>query len=424
MSGARSALRDKFSRDVLWNVVSLGVAGVCGLAVNYIVGQIYGASGLGVFNQVFAVYIVASQLAILGLQSSVLAHVAVDRPADELRAIVTTGFVLAGLSALAVTGLFVATAGPMARWLESPDVAVGILWAAPGLVCFTFNKIILATLNGLRRMRPYAVFQGGRVVLMGVGLAACGIAGAPRTALPVILTIAEASTLLLSIGTIVPHLGRVPRAALVDWIKKHTRYAVRGAASGLFTELNNRIDVIILGRFVSDASVGAYSMAQLAAEGVSQLLVALRINYAPVIVRLHAAGDKAEITRVVRQGKRRVYLGALVVGVLAVAGYALVMNVFSRDPVLAHSWIFFAIILGGWVVSAGYVPFNQMLLWTHLPGWHTVLVALIVLSSVVADVVLSSRFGALGASCATALTCATAALFWRAFVKKLLDLRL
>jgi hypothetical protein len=110
--------------------------------------------------------------------------------------------------------------------------------------------------------------------------------------------------------------------------------------------------------------------------------------------------------------------------VLAVAGYALVMNVFSRDPVLAHSWIFFAIILGGWVVSAGYVPFNQMLLWTHLPGWHTVLVALIVLSSVVADVVLSSRFGALGASCATALTCATAALFWRAFVKKLLDLRL
>jgi O-antigen/teichoic acid export membrane protein len=413
----------KFSRDVIWNVVSLGVAGVCGLAVNYVVGVVYGASALGVFNQVFAVYIVASQVTALGLHSSVLAHIATERPEAEKRAIVTSAFLLTLVAALLSCAVFVALAAPMARWLDSPAVEVGMLWAAPGLGCFALNKVILATLNGLRRMRPYAVFQAGRVVLMGVGLAACGLAGVRRTALPVILTIAEACTLLVSITTVAAYLGRVARPALALWARTHLRYGLRGAASGVFTELNNRIDVLILGAFVSDASVGAYSMAQLGAEGVSQLLVALRINYAPVIVRLHAEGQKDELARVVRQGKRRIYLGGLALGLVVIGGYALVMRLAIPDPVLAHSWVYFAIIMAGWMVSAGYVPFNQMLLWTHMPGWHTVLVALIVVSSVVADVVLSSHFGALGAACATALTCATAALLWRAFVAKLLDLR-
>jgi len=424
MSGVRTALRDKFSRDVLWNLASLVVAGVCGLGVNYVVGVVYGAAGLGVFNQVFAVYIVASQVAALGLHSSVLAHIAVERPVEERRAIVTTALLLTTVTALVLCAAFVAIARPMARWLDSPDVEVGILWAAPGLVCFAFNKVILATLNGLRRMRPYAIFQGGRVVLMGVGLAVCGILGVRRTALPVILSIAEASTLLLSVGTVAAYIGPVARPALARWARQHLRFGLRGAASGLFTELNNRIDVIILGAFVSDASVGAYSMAQLGAEGVSQLLVALRINYAPVIVRLHAEGQRDEITRVIRQGKRRIYLGGLGVGLLAIAGYALVMRLAIPDPVLAHSWVYFAIIMAGWLASSGYVPFNQMLLWVHMPGWHTILVALIVISSVVADVLLSSHFGALGAAWATAITCAGAALLWRTLMVKLLDLRL
>jgi O-antigen/teichoic acid export membrane protein len=59
----RALLGDKFSQGVIWNIVSLGIAGVCGIVVNYLVGEVYGPAALGVFNQVFAVYVVASQLA-------------------------------------------------------------------------------------------------------------------------------------------------------------------------------------------------------------------------------------------------------------------------------------------------------------------------------------------------------------------------
>jgi O-antigen/teichoic acid export membrane protein len=417
-------LRDKFSRDVLWNVVSLGVAGVCGVLVNYLLGAIYGAAVLGVFNQVFAVYIVCSQLAALGIHSSVLAHVAMGRDTLELRAILVAALLLTCASALAVCALFVGVAHPVAGFLASPDVAVGILWAAPGLFCFSLNKVILAMLNGLRRMRAYAVFQAGRVVLLGAGLAACGVLDVRPTTLPVILSISEVATLLLSIGTVADHLGKPVRGELVRWARIHLHFGVRGFLWGLFFELNNRIDVIILGRFVSDAMVGAYSLAALVAEGVSQILVALRTNYAPVMVRLLAEGKLDELARAVRKGRNRVYLAALVLGPLAMAGYWLVLHVASTDAELEHSTVYFVVLIAGWMACSGYVPFNGMLLWARQPGWNTIMTFTIVVVSVLADLILVSLAGTMGAACATALTLAVAALLLRVFVARRLGARI
>ena len=58
--------KDKFSRDVIWNIASLGVAGVFGVAINIVIGLVYGSAALGVFNQVFALYLLLSQFVLFG----------------------------------------------------------------------------------------------------------------------------------------------------------------------------------------------------------------------------------------------------------------------------------------------------------------------------------------------------------------------
>src|SRR5690242_5229198 len=118
-----SSRSDTFSRDVWWNVVSLGIAGVCGVAVNYLVGVEYGASVLGVFNQVFAIYIVVSQLAVLGVHSSVVYHVAASHDPEEKRAIVTSALVVTLALSLAMGAVFLALAAPLGWMLDSPGVA-------------------------------------------------------------------------------------------------------------------------------------------------------------------------------------------------------------------------------------------------------------------------------------------------------------
>ena len=423
MNRWRALWGDKFSQGVLWNIVSLGIAGVGGVAVNYLVGQVYGAAGLGVFNQVYAGYIVMSQLAVLGVHSSVLTHVAASTDGAERRAIVTSALPLTFMTALAMCALFAASAHPLARLLDSPEVAEGILWATPGLLCFALNKVILAALNGLQRMRAYAIFQAGRVVFMALGFVGCVLVHAGRATLPVILTIGELVTLVLSIGTIADHLGRTPRAALRRWTGLHLRFGVRGFLSGLFGELNTRIDVLILGYFVSDALVGAYSLAAMIAEGVYQVLIALRTNYAPVVVRL--LGESAdELVRTVRRVRNRVYVAALVFATIAALGYALVVPRITHDPELQRSWIYFAVLLAGMVLSSGYVPFNQILLWARRPGWHTIMIVVVVATSALANVALVARFGTIGAACATAATYAFSVVLLQLFVARVLRLRI
>ncbi len=415
--------RDTFSRDVWWNVVSLGLAGVCGLAANSLVGLEYGAATLGVFNEVFAIYIVVSQLAVLGVHSSVLYYVAASRDLDEKKAIVTSGLLVALVTSLAMGAVFVAIARPAAWVLGSPGVATGMWWAAPGLVCFALDKVVLAACNGVQRLRAYAIFTAGRMVLMAATIAVCALVGAPGTMLPVALSIGEGLTLLCALITIRDHLGRAPREVMRRWRRMHLHFGARGFVAGLFGELNTRIDVLILGAFASDAIVGAYSFAAVLAEGAYQVLIALRTNYAPIMVRMLAARDDRELLRVLCKARDRVYLGAVVLGVVSAVGYALVIPHLTHDPDLQRSWIYFAILLSGMVAASGYTPFNQLLLWAGRPGWHTVMIVIVVATSAALCTSLVAVWGAVGAATAVAITYAGSVVLLRVMVAKVIDVR-
>jgi O-antigen/teichoic acid export membrane protein len=417
MDGKRS-----FSGDVLWNVGGLGVAGVCGVAVNYWLGVAYGASALGVFNQVYAIYIVFSQLAVLGVHGSVLYEVAARPDPRERASIVSSALVLTVGLGVAMAAVFLAVTRPFADLLDSADVATGMVWAAPGLVCFALNKVAMAALNGVQRMRAYAVFQAGRVLLMAAGLGGCIALHVRPSTLPVILTIGEGTTLVLALFTIRDLVARPSRSELGRWGRAHLRFGARGFLSGLFGELNTRIDIIILGAFASDALVGAYSLAALVAEGMYQVLIALRTNYAPIMVRLLVRRDDAELGRVLRKARDRTYAGSAALGALAALGYALIIPHVARDPDLARSWVYFAIVIAGMVAASGYTPFNQLLLWAGRPGWHTVMIVIVVASSAAACTALVATAGATGAACAVAFTYAASVVVLKQMVARVLDL--
>lgn len=122
MAGLRSLVADKFHHGVLWNIASLGIAGVSGMVLVYLIGAVYNAAALGVFNQVFA-YILFSQFAVLGIQYSVLRHIAASRDTAEHRAIIRSALAITACLSLAVAVLFWLSADPAADLLDSPDVA-------------------------------------------------------------------------------------------------------------------------------------------------------------------------------------------------------------------------------------------------------------------------------------------------------------
>src|SRR5215471_13262676 len=90
----------KFSNDVLWNVGSLALLGASGVMINSIIGHYQSPESLGVFNQAFAFYIVLSQLAVGGMQFSIVKHLSHTDDRDDMAIVVSSA--LAVITATAV----------------------------------------------------------------------------------------------------------------------------------------------------------------------------------------------------------------------------------------------------------------------------------------------------------------------------------
>ncbi len=391
-----------FRTGVTWNMGAFALMAVCGGLLNILIAVFYDAAALGVFNQVFAAYIVYAQLAVGGVHHSVQRHVAAlgGNPTSQ------------GTTALAAMTVCLITASifgpvmwlsaePIASMLASADVAEGIRWAAPGLSLFALNKVLLGILNGQRRMRGYAIAQGLRPLAMTVLIGIAGFTHWPAARLTGILTAAEAMVLLVALPAVWPTL-RLAVRPLGEDIRRHVRFGLKGFSSGILVELNTRIDVLMLGLWMNDSVVGVYSFAALLVEGFSQLLVVLRVNYNPRLAELlhHQAFDLLKQT--VRQGVRRTYGVMTLVGIAGIAAFPLTTWLAGGQIDPTESWRVFAILMTGLILASGHLPFGQILLQADRPGTHTIMMGGVVIFNAAANIALIPVWGAAGAAAATA----------------------
>jgi O-antigen/teichoic acid export membrane protein len=152
-------------------------------------------------------------------------------------------------------------------------VAEGMLWAAPGLFCFAINKVLLGIVNGLRRMRAFAVYTSLRYTLIGVGLVLARSWELDADQLPVIWSFTEGTLLLVLLGELVTHVSLSLRRGWLVHVRAHLDYGIRGVLATLAFEINSKLDVWMLGIVMTDAQVGIYSLASALNEGAMQLAV-------------------------------------------------------------------------------------------------------------------------------------------------------
>ncbi|MEZ4754616.1 MAG: oligosaccharide flippase family protein [Bdellovibrionota bacterium] len=272
------SLKGKFSSDVVWNIASLVVLGLAGIVINIAIARLVGADALGVFNQVFAVYIFLSQICVGGVHFSVLKEISYAQDdLEKCSTVTSSALVLSALISLVICAIALLFSNQLALVLDSPDVGKGMFCAIPGLLFFSLNKNLLNVLNGLQWMRAFAIFQALRFV--GILLAILGIIflGNEAWMLPLSLTISEV-VLFITLGLFVNTqvIKFSPFKASKEWIRTHFSFGMRGFLSGVFTEINTRVDVLMLGLFLGDAKVGIYSFAAILAEGFSQIPFVLR----------------------------------------------------------------------------------------------------------------------------------------------------
>jgi O-antigen/teichoic acid export membrane protein len=408
---------------VAWNVTSLAIAGACGVLLNVLIGVLHGAATLGVFNQVFATFSLGSQVGALGLHYSALRATAAADGDAERRLVVTSALLAAAVVGAVAAAAFAASGSAVAALVDSPGVERGMLLAAPGLLFFVLSKVALGCLNGLRRMRTYAVLYAGRFVLLIAALVVLTVLDVGGDDLPVVVSLSEGTILVAALISLGRSLGGTSRADLLARAREHLRFGAKGFMSGLF-ELFARVDILVVGAFSGDAEVGAFSFAATVFEGLYQVLFVLRINYAPIVVSLWTAQKKDDLVALVRRARDRTYAGAALLGALAVAGYALVLPLVVADAAFARTWQPFAVLVAGAVLGAGYNPFLPLLLYAGRPGRNTVFMLVVFAINAAGNLALVPTLGGMGAAIATAVALLASALLLRVAAARQLGLRI
>lgn len=421
-------LNQRFNKDVLWNIGSLAILGASGIMINFAIMFRQGSEALGIFNQIFAFYLVGSQIAVGGLQFSTLKHCSYEQNnLLECAKITSSALVLVAMGSLMVCAATYSLRNLIGRTLESPALALGLTFAIPGLFFFSLNKVLVMALNGLRNMRAFAVFQALRyifILLVVVAMMRLGYTGAY---LSLSLTIAEFAlfiVLMLYINILLFHIRFSLSSDMWDWHRRHISFGSRGFLGGVLIEMNSRIDVFILGYFMTDRVVGIYSFGSTFAEGFAQIGTVVRQNIDPIIGKYFAEKNKEKIQEAARKIREKFYPIMSLLGVVLVMGFLILIWLVFPDKATWQSLGVLVILVTGIVIASGYLPFITLIMQGGRPGVFTLLIALTVLGNIFLNLCLIPLIGLYGAAVANASVYLFEAVGIMILAKRLFGIRL
>ena len=68
--------KNKFISDMLWTVIATILVGSSALIIQTIIGYSFKASGLGIYSQIIAIYVILTSICTFGMEFSSLKHAA------------------------------------------------------------------------------------------------------------------------------------------------------------------------------------------------------------------------------------------------------------------------------------------------------------------------------------------------------------
>lgn len=388
--------------DLLFNYASLAVLAVAGLLMNWIVVRLMGEAALGVFNQAYAIYVACSQLAVGGVHISVLRSVAQADSGAERAAVGASGLALSLGLGCAVCVVVVATRNVWGTLLGSPEVARSLWFVGPALVLFALNKTLLAIINGLRAMRVFAVLQALRYVAIILVLLALAWQGRPAAELSAAFVLSELLVAVAAAPYVLGRLGLGLAHVQRGWLERHLSFGARGLFSGVFLELNTRVDVLAIGYFLSDQDVGRYSLAAVLAEGLYQCLVVVRNQVNPVLAQRLLTQDSTAIVDMVRRAWRYLYPGMALVYLAGLGVFHVILTYVLPTSQPGEALACYAILGAGVLAVSGFAPFDGVLLHSGRPAHYTLVTFLVVLTNALLNLLFIPVWGIRGAALATA----------------------
>jgi O-antigen/teichoic acid export membrane protein len=394
----------KFLSDCQWSYGAFALMATTGVILNFTIAAKLGVEGLGVFNQIYAIYVVSAHFAVLGIHESTQKHIAQHSNDKDLgNTIVLAALILASGCGIIVAGGMYLISDTIGQITNSPFVGRGVALISPGLFLFALNKVLMGVLNGKRRMKAFAVAQALRTLIILITCLITVWQELESYILGACFTIAET---FLFVALFVITRPRIEYDQAWDkvfiWVCHHLSFGSRAVANGFLAESYIRVDILMLSIFVSDHAIGIYSFAALFIEGLYQIPGILRTIANPILVKLTAPGENS--LALVHFCRRTMFFSIATFSVMA-SCTLIVFPYFAPyfpDLLVDSSYPLLIILTSGLLVYSAFIPFDYIFIQAGMPGRQSLMMALNISLNIVLNLLLIPDFGVYGAAWATA----------------------
>ncbi len=404
--------------DLGFNFISLGLTAVIGIIANLLISKHYGPEAFGAFNQVFALYIVSSQLAVFGLHTSLMKYSAEYLHDEESnRHIFVAALLQTALIAGLTATLYFFSAPLVSFLLKSPLTAEGIRLSALGLFFFSLNKVLLAQLVASLRFRINALCMSFRAMALLLTLVVLILRGSGGHRLAVTFSVSELSLFFVLAFFLFRKFRVSSNKALYPWFKAHFKFGFQSLGNGLFVELNSRIDVIILGLFLGDRDVGIYSFAAVLAEGLFQFLVIIRNQYHTQIVRLISQKQYSDLGLLFKRIRKKTLLFFLLLSFVTSSCFPALLHIVNGpEKTFSHSFGVFIILLLGMIVASPIFPFSNIPLQSGQPLKQSLFIMTMTATNIILNFLFVPLLGIYGAALGAGIANASMIYFLPRFI--------
>jgi O-antigen/teichoic acid export membrane protein len=334
--------RQRDTRDIVWGaIVNLTGAAIRSLrlVLLFILGHLYGAEGLGLFLLAYATLDMLNKLVVMGLDQAVLTYAARRYAVADTDGMYETIGQALWMSLAAA--LIVATAmSLLAPWLsdaffQKPEMEFALRMLAWTLPFWALSAILLFATRALRVMHyeviTKATVEPLTILLLALGFYAMGW-GPNGLWLAVLISAivgAMTATYMFSRKFSTTRLWHGLWISPGRWPLYY--FAMQIGLVELVSELLKRVDLFLVGRYLTADMLGIYGIAQEWASTIKKIRQAFNPIFVPVIAAAHQKQDRAGMLHQYRQVTRWILiLNACMLGAIILAGEPL-MHLFGAE---------------------------------------------------------------------------------------------
>jgi O-antigen/teichoic acid export membrane protein len=337
---------NKFSLDTLWLVFSQGILYGSGLLINLFIGYKYGAAILGEFNQILGFYLILTTLISLGINNAIIQKISTQEPENHQK-IFSAGLFSTVTSGIFFTALVLLLTGSHPNLLSSENIAKGLFATALSFPFFNVNKNFMAYCTGIRNQKLFANSRAFRWMVILLFILIVGFGSLQVSWLYFSFLAAE---LALSTFFFFRFRFLLTLNFEIHQIYQNLSFGIKSFVAEIFSIMNDKFDVVLLGYFLGSAEVGIYSFVTFFAKSLYIFPGILQQNINPIIGKHWSGGKMDELQEQLRK-LRRTNLAVVSLQMFSIAAFYFVLTEYFQPEFKGTSPYLWLALLGAFVFA-------------------------------------------------------------------------